>query len=334
MKNPLKYISNKTKVIISLILTISAMIYIQSCKKDDLQNSSNNIEMLPRLTDYNIFQGSPSAMIPTTDFRLYEIATQLFSDYAEKQRLIKIPVGTVLTATNDGLPDFPDGTILVKTFYYFNDKRDTTKGKKIIETRLLIKSNAKWNVGTYIWNKEQTDALLLATGLNKTVNWINENGIGKVISYHIPNNRECATCHLSSATVIPIGPKIRNLNMDVVRTSITVNQLSYFQSIGILNAMNPSSFTQLPNSHNTSLPVSDRARAYLDVNCAHCHSNTGTASGAGLYLDFNLPPGATGITNKKNKIKNMMSAGYMPRLGTSTIDQESLALIKTYLKSF
>ena len=325
--------TNKTKVIISIVIAVTMMIQIPSCKKDDLLDSTNNIEMSLKLSDYNIFQGNQSDLIPTNGFELYEISTQLFSDYAEKQRLIKIPVGSKMTASSDDLPDFPDGTIIVKTFYYFNDKRDNTKGKKIIETRLLIKSNSKWNVGTYVWNNEQTDGNLLNTGLNKTVNWINENGTGKVISYHVPNNRECATCHNSSATVIPIGPKIRNLNIDVVRSSATVNQLSYFQSIGILNSMTLSSFTQLPNSHNISLPIADRARAYLDVNCAHCHSSNGTASGTGLYFGFQLPLGETKITDKKNQIKTMMSAGDMPRLGTTIIDEESLSLIKAYIET-
>lgn len=326
-------ITNKVKVIKSIVIAVILMIQITSCKKDGLLDSINNIEMSPKLTDYNIFQGNQSDLVPTSEFKLYQISTQLFSDYSEKQRLIKVPTGYALTATNDGLPNFPDGTMLVKTFYYFNDKRDSTKGKKIIETRLLIKSNSRWNAGTYIWNNEQTEAYLLTSGLNKTVNWINENGIGKVISYHIPNNRECATCHNSSSTVIPLGPKIRNLNIDVVRNNTTVNQLNYFQSIGILNSMLPSSFSYLPDSHNASLPISDRARAYLDVNCAHCHSNKGVASDKGLHLDFELLLNETKITNKKNQIKTMMALGYMPRLGTTTVDEEGLSLIKAYIES-
>ena len=30
---------------------------------------------------------------------------------------------------------------------------------------------------------------------------------------------------------------------------------------------------------------SDRARAYLDINCGHCHSPTGPANTSGLWLD-------------------------------------------------
>jgi len=325
--------TNKIKVLISISVVMTLTLYFQSCKKDDLSDSENSIPMLGKLSDYNIFQGNQSNLIPGNGYELYEISTQLFSDYAEKQRLIKIPGGTKITASNDGLPDFPDGTIIVKTFYYFNDKRDISKGKKIIETRLLIKSGSAWTAGTYLWNDEQSDAILLTTGLNKTINWTNESGTGRVISYHIPNNRECATCHNSNDAVIPIGPKIRNLNIDVVRNNATVNQLAYFQNTGILNPVNPASFSRLPDSHNTSFSIPERARAYLDINCAHCHSQNGKASGTGLYFGYDLPLGETKITSKKNRIKNMMSAGDMPKLGTTIIDEESLSLIKAYIES-
>ena len=217
----MEYLTNKTGAIILALILIT----MQSC--NILLEADNNIEMSSKLSTYRIFQGNQSNLIPSSDFTYYEISTQLFTDYTEKQRLIKLPRGNALTATNDGLPNFPDGTILVKTFYYSNDIRDEKKGKRIIETRLLIKSNSKWNVGTYVWNDEQTEAYLLTAGQNKSINWKNKNGIGKAISYHIPNNSECATCHNSSASVLPLGPKIRNLNIEIVRGDSVINPIGY-----------------------------------------------------------------------------------------------------------
>lgn len=307
--------------------------FLESCKKNELLASVDGNKMNEKLSAYNIFRGKQSDLIPANGFELYELPTQLFTDYAEKQRLVKIPTGSQMKAKDDGLPDFPDGTILVKTFYYYNDKRDLSKGKKIIETRLLIKSGQKWKFGTYIWNDEQKEATLLTTGLSKTLNWIDENGSGKVVSYQIPKNRDCLTCHNSGGTLIPIGPKIRNLNFDVERGHTTKNQLMHFKDLGILDSVNPSSFTALPKMQNLSVSVEDRARAYLDMNCAHCHNQNGKASFTRLFLDYGLPLSETKIVKKKNTIKRLMENGSMPKIGTNTIDEEGLLLIKTYLES-
>ena len=124
-------------------------------------------------------------------------------------------------------------------------------------------------MGTYLWNDEQTNANLLTTGLNETVNWINESGEQEVFSVHIPSNSECATCHSSNGEVLPIGVKIRNMNFDVVRNNDTLNQLRYFQNERIFQPVDPSSFSLLPNAWNASFSLEQRARAYLDVNCGH-----------------------------------------------------------------
>ncbi|HEX6429997.1 MAG TPA: hypothetical protein VF008_20025, partial [Niastella sp.] len=82
--------------------------------------------LLPKLSDYNIFTGDRAMLTPGNGFHLYELATGLFTDHAEKQRLIKVPAKQRITAVHDGMPQFPDGTTLVKTFYYFNDKRNVS----------------------------------------------------------------------------------------------------------------------------------------------------------------------------------------------------------------
>lgn len=154
--------------------------------------------------------------------------------------------------------DFPEGTIIVKTFYYFKDERNPSNGKKLIETRILELKNGKWIAGTYMWNDEQTEAELINSGLDKTVNWVNENGTGKVISYHIPSNLECRTCHNSNREIVPIGPKTRNLNFEVMRNNMMQNQLAHFVNEGVLNSINPSSFASMPNFNNQSESLSGR----------------------------------------------------------------------------
>src|SRR5687768_13425335 len=82
-----------------LLVVIVFSILISACNEDGLKPVSNNIEMSRKLSDYKIFQGDAAALIPSADFHLYELSTELFTDYAEKQRLIKVPAGHTMTAT-------------------------------------------------------------------------------------------------------------------------------------------------------------------------------------------------------------------------------------------
>jgi uncharacterized repeat protein (TIGR03806 family) len=285
------------------------------------------------LSDYHIFQGAPSDLVPSAEYTLYELSSTLFSDHAEKQRLIKLPPGTVLTAQGDGLPLFPNGTIIVKTFYYYYDKRDPTKGRKLLETRLMIKNEGGWNVATYLWDDAQREATLLTSGFNKMVNWIDETGRAQVISYHVPSNRECSTCHHSADAVVPIGPKLRNLNRPVHRNGQTVNQLDYFQQTGLLSPVRPATITALPNYADAALPLAERGRAYLEVNCAHCHNANGYAARTGLLMNFEQPFADTQIERRKDDIIDLVAAGRMPRLGTTVVDEPGLALLRAYINS-
>lgn len=101
-------------IIAGILLFFSAQSFIQN------NSSHKNLHtgLLPTLSDYPIYIGTTVDLFPQKDFIKYELANFLFfSDYAEKERLIKLPPGSKLKATNDGLPDFPDGTMLVKTFF-------------------------------------------------------------------------------------------------------------------------------------------------------------------------------------------------------------------------
>lgn len=288
-----------------------------------------------KLSAYNIFDGSPTDLIPTSDFHLLELSSTLFTDYARKQRLVKIPAGTQLTNLGDNSLGFPDGTILVKTFYYYHDERDPSLGKRIIESRLLIKENDTWNTATYIWNEAQTDATLELDGFDTQVSWINNNGNSNSILYHIPNQNECFTCHQSNATLTPLGPTPRNLNRSVRRNEEHINQINHLQSIGLLDDFQIGELSTIVDYKNLEASLSERARAYLAMNCAHCHNPSGWKKSNQRRFDFRyeIPLDQTGILYKKEKISRTMMNGRMPFIGTTILDKEGISLIVDYLKS-
>ncbi|MBV7533715.1 hypothetical protein [Chitinophaga sp. sic0106] len=224
----------------------------------------------------------------------YNVATPLFSDYTDKERMISIPSGKKVIITDNGLPQFPEGTVLFKTF--------SQQGIKI-ETRVLLKTPTGWEPGIYIWNTTQQNA------------YLSNGGEKKVNGYILPTIRQCHSCH--GKDIQPIGFKARNI----------YQQIPALVQAGILETPDLSKISPLPNWQDTTLTIESRARAYLDVNCAHCHNPTGMCNKSDLRLAYDayLDP-----TYKKLILKFMQN-GKMPLLGTHMIHKEGVALIANYI---
>lgn len=290
-------------------------------------------QLLPKLSDYPIYEGRPSDLQPAKGFVRYELATTLFTDYAEKERLVKPPSGTRITITGDGLPQFPDGTMLVKTFFYWNDRRDTSRGRRIIETRVLLKSGDSWLAGTYLWNAEQNGAVLTGSGSRTAVSWIDVSGLERNIRYKVPSARQCASCHRSDKAIVPIGFKTRNLNMDLTSVGAPINQLRYLAGKGVIAPVDPTRFSRLPVWNDGAFTLEERARAYLEVNCAHCHNESGFCSQSKFRPAYELPLNETAIPKKKEKILDFVRSGRMPLLGTTIVHEEALQLLSAFFKT-
>lgn len=312
------------------ILAVALFFFLEACQKE----YSFDPKYFPeQLSDTDIFSGNIANLTPSPNYHLYELSSGLFSDYSEKQRLIKLPTGTQLTQTGYALPDFPDGTTLVKTFYYWNDERDTTQGKKIVETRLLVLNEGEWQTAVYQWNTAQTEAYLLSSGANLPIHWINKKGEPQITTYHIPNLQECLTCHQVDEQMEPTGFKLHNLNRLVKKGGQNVNQLAYFQTINLINQFDWNNLEKLPSYKDHSLPDAERSRAYMDINCAHCHSPAGMMGDMDLDLRYYTPIEHTGILSRKDKMLDQMASGYMPLIGTSLVDQEYIDQTIQYLNS-
>jgi uncharacterized repeat protein (TIGR03806 family) len=318
-------------ITILLLLTGAAALYLPCCQAK-AGGFTDGLVLLPRISDYQVFQGNPANLVPTPAFQRYELATGLFTDHAEKLRLMHLPAGQQLTALDDGLPQLPDGIILMKTFYYYHDKRTPAKGRRLIETRILVKQAGQWQGGTYVWNTAQTEAVLTTRASVVPVSWIDAAAQQKQVNYQVPAMSDCGTCHRANKQLQPIGIKIRNLNREVVQDGKPVNQLQYWLQQGILQTTDLTRFTRLPAGDQAAYTLEDRVRAYLDVNCAHCHSDAGSCSMAGLRLGYEVPLENTRIIAKRKSIIHQLEKGRMPRVGTSVVDTEGVRLIRAYVK--
>ncbi len=294
-------------------------------------------EFLPNLSQLNLFKGNITDFQYTDNVYEYSMITPLFTDYAYKLRVVAIPDGEQLTYKGEGLLEFPDNSIMAKTFYYLNDERDPSLGKKIIETRVLIKKEGQWLVRNYVWNEEQTDAVLDDNIHALQVDWIDESGTSKSVDYVVPPNNMCIQCHNSEGEILPIGPKARVLNFNHKGQNI----LQFFKDNELLTgAPAVSEIPTLPDWADESLPLEDRARAYLDVNCAHCHRTGGSYNesfGDTFQFTYETSFEDSNIFQVRTQIKDRMNTqipGYfMPLIGVNIKHDEGIALINDYIDS-
>jgi len=312
-----------------------------------------------KLSDYGFFAGNLAEQRPTAGVVPYALNTPLFTDYAEKLRFVKLPAGKTVAYNDTTVLAFPVGTTLIKTFYYPVDFRDPAKGRRLIETRLLVHQPEGWKALDYVWNDGQTEAFLEVAGDTKTVSYIDKAGTSRQHPYVIPNLNQCKGCHNRNEAMTPIGPSVRQLNGELAYGNGWENQLLHWQQTAML--------TGLPTMANcpkapvwndpTTGSLNDRARIWLDVNCAHCHNPKGPAMTSGLDLSvsakdptaiglmktpvaagrgsggrsYDIVPGKPDESILIYRLHSTDPGVMMPELGRKTVHTESLELLRAWI---
>ena len=344
---------------ILFFVLISPMLLWFGCGTDNLVTITDAPH--EKLSDYHFFTGNLADLMPNQRVVPYDLNSPLFSDYSHKSRFIWMPEGQGATANVNEILSFPFGTTIIKTFYYVNDERDESKGRRLVETRLLIKEQDQWAAHSYIWNEEQTEAYLEVVGDIKEVNWVNIEGTAMKLDYIIPNKNQCKGCHYNKGKIEPIGPKLRNLNKEFAYADTTMNQLSKWASMGYLEGYDPTQ--PQPKLANYSDPASgtlhERAMAYLDINCGHCHNPNGPANTTGLNLvaqteldltlgiwkapvaagvgtggfSYNIVPGHPETSILPYRMASSNPGAMMPELGRRMVHHEGVALIEEWIRA-
>jgi uncharacterized repeat protein (TIGR03806 family) len=344
-------------------LLIGGMLLTQwACKKEMETLPVQVATPHPKLSDYNLFRGDLSLLQPAVGVLPYDLNTPLFTDYAEKARFVYVPSGAKAIYRENTAIEFPEGSILVKNFFYWHDARQPAAGRRLLETRLLIRQRGTWTAHNYRWNEEQTEAYYEKVGGIVPVSWIDVNGKARQVNYRIPSLTDCKGCHqLDNGVVQPIGTKAGNLNKFFVYATGTTNQLIKWTNTGILMASPaPEKAPVMPRWDDpTSGTLENRARAYLDVNCAHCHSNAGPASNSGLWLDYaekdltalgfckitvaagpgsggllyGIMPGRADQSILLYRMNALKAGVMMPEVGRTVIHQEGVELIRQWIDS-
>jgi uncharacterized repeat protein (TIGR03806 family) len=352
------------KLAFSGLLFIFISLYFTGCLTTAKHPSQVDFKKMPfkSLQEYGLLSGDLKNLKANADVLEYEPIAPLFTDYAYKLRYVWMPKGAAATF-NIAKPNdpfiFPDQTILMKNFYYPEDFAKPEAGKRIIETRLLIKSEGEWKSYPYVWNEDQTQANYKITGGSTNVHYKAENGETKDLKYNLLNKNQCKSCHNYNGVFEPIGPKIKQLNNTFTyQDGKAQNQLEKWAQMGYLKGYDAKvTYPTLVSMQDNKASLSQKARSYLDTNCGHCHNPAGPASTSGLHLNveeqdpfhygvlkspvaagmgagqlkFAINPGHGQESIIHYRMNSLHPGVMMPEIGHVSIHKEGVELIKEWI---
>ncbi|MFT7588073.1 MAG: putative repeat protein (TIGR03806 family) [Limisphaerales bacterium] len=351
-----------------LCLFLVGILCTVCCSEIDRDANRNTREInipdapFDKLSDYGFFIGEQlAALKPAARLLPYELNSALFSDYTSKLRFVWMPQGSAAKWTDEEVFDFPEGAVLIKNFFY---KSELTRN--IIETRLLIKRENKWESLPYIWNETQTEAYLKLAGgkakidLAKYVGNPHSTKASFEFDYIVPNKNQCKGCHSVSGDLKPIGPKARNLNKLINYGFGDESQLDKWINMGYLSEAPESDYRpSIEDYNNENALLHDRALAYLEINCGHCHRSEGPASTSGLHLitsekelsklgfcktpvaagkgsgglSYDIHPGKPDSSILLYRMKIQDPGIRMPEVGRQVLHQEGVDLISEWISA-
>jgi uncharacterized repeat protein (TIGR03806 family) len=324
-----------------------------------------------RLSAWGVFVRDGDHYLLGQGVEPYDINSALFTDYAAKLRAVYMPPGTRARYAPDGPFDLPVGSIVMKTFYYpqvdghaIPSRTNTTldpanldaKTHRVIETRLLVRQPHGWDALPYVWDGD--DAFLRVTGDLQPIE-LSLDGNLIDLPYVVPTRNECAGCHAThhdTRAIHPIGLQARHLNGP--DSGGPGNQLEAWQARSRLAGLpDLASVPRAADWQDPAEPIEARARAYLDINCGHCHNANGAAATSGLLLDaatsdfrqlgickrpiaagrgsgghqYSIVPGRPEASILVFRMNASDPAIRMPELGRSLVHEEAVRVISDWI---
>lgn len=308
-----------------------------------------------QLSETGIFTSLP-ALTPASGLIEYELNAPFWSDGALKRRWVGVPDAEQVTFSATGSWVFPVGTLLVKHFELELTEGSPSSARRL-ETRLLVRTGAGWQGFTYRWLPDESDALLLAGRETETITVALSGGGTRDQRYEYPSRTDCLGCH-NDAAGFALGLEARQQNRDFAYAAATDNQLRSWNHIELFtnDIGEATQYAKYPSLADTSAGLDERARVYLDVNCASCHQpggptpvtldlrfDTALASTAAL----NVVPSAGDLGIVEARIiapgdrsrsvlwqrMQLLDGNRMPPLSSHLVDEDAVTIIGDWIDS-
>ena len=241
------------------------------------------------LSGAGVFSDTASRL-PAAGLIPYQLNAPMWSDGAVENNFIAVPNrGDAITPDQQlrlrptGFWKFPDGTVFTKNLDLVVDEAHPAAPRRRLETQILVRDNSGGVYGaTYKWRHDNSDADLVTAGLSEDIAITNATGV-RTQKWYYASPADCLTCHTLGAGYV-LGVNTRQLNGDFKYPAAgdTDNQIRTLNRLGLFSpAINEASiagFTKLAALTDAKASLADRARSYLDVNCAQCHRPGGVGS--------------------------------------------------------
>lgn len=249
-----------------------------------------------RLSDTGLF-ANVAELVPSPGVIPYTINAPAWHDGASSTHHLALPGDAQVEFRPSKSWQLPDGAALVQTL--------SLAGRRL-ETRILLKQENDFAGYSYVWNEAQTDATLVEkTGADLT--------LASGQPWRLPSRAECMMCHSREAN-FALTLQEAQLNHE--------DQLARWERLGLLHVAPPiergrrgregaaaAGLAPVPQRTAAISPLllraphdlrkfatptdphaslEQRARSYLAVNCAHCHTVNGGGNSA-MNFDPLLP---------------------------------------------
>jgi len=328
-----------------------------------------NTNFPTRLSQTGLFE-SVENQTPAPGVIPYSINAALWADHATAERVIGIPAATEGGGDDESTDgsngskitefakqaQFPSNTVFAKTLS-LEIERGVPASKRRVETQILHFDVDIWRAHTYAWNDEQTDAVLVPSeGLNRTLNIIDSESPGghREQNWRFASRTECMLCHNAYSKRSIVGFNAAQLSRIHDYGGTRDNQLRTLDHLGLFSEPVSESAVPMADPMNNQDDLTARARAYLHVNCGHCHRRGGGGTAAinvqhavalgetnllggrptqGTFRIHGARVVAPGDPYRSVLVYRMskLGRGRMPHLGSQLVDERGLKLMHEWI---
>lgn len=270
-------------------------------------------------------------LVPAHGVMEYSLNTLGWFDGGKMRHFVAVPNDRQVVFDPTEPWGLPVGSVVVKHL----GVATASNASKPFTTSVLFHQETGWQAANYRWNNAGTEADLVTESAV-----VPDGGLVNV-ARKVETGSTCGGCHKNAqGELTPLALHTRQLNDSFNYQGVTSNQLNVFNSINLFASSTGSanSYEHFASPTDTSVSLTERAKAYMDVNCAHCHAGTS----GGMDLRYDTPLENMSLVNMSNRIipgiaansnlyKYQTGSGMRMPFGSTETNAQAEALFRAWI---